>query len=109
MVNGLSEATLRVHPVFKPFYDDNIYGADGSAVAADARVRGKVLAEGIPATSRATGRNEVDEFFSANVNLMALENGWPRANGNWLHSDFKNVAFLYVHLFFKDMVSRGGL
>lgn len=69
-------------------------------------------AEAIPATSRATGRNEVAGFGVAgqgNINLMTKKTGWPRTNGNWLHGDIKDVAFLYVHLFFEDMVSKGGL
>jgi hypothetical protein len=100
---------LRAHSFFKPFYDEDIYGSGGSTLAADADVRGKVLAEAMPATSRATGRNEVDGFFSANVDMMTLKTGWPRSNGNWRHGDFKNVAFQYVHQFFEDMVAEGGL
>lgn len=100
---------LRAHSFFRPFYDADIYGANGSTVAGDADVKGKILAEAMPATSRATGRNDVLGRFSANIDLMDLNTGWPRPSDDWLHSDFKNVAFFYVHSFFEDMVSKGDL
>ena len=103
---------LRAHSFFKSFYDDDLYGTNGSAVATNAEVRGKVLAEAIPATSRAAGRNPIADFGVGgvgNVDLMTKNTGWPRANENWLHSDFKNVAFPYVHQFFEDVVAKGGL
>lgn len=105
----LSNGQLQTKSFFTRFYSEEIYGRDGSQVAASAEVRGKVLAEAIPATSEATGRNEVDGFFSANVDMMTLKTGWPRLDGKWYHSDFKNVAFPYVHQLFEDMVAEGGL
>jgi hypothetical protein len=100
---------LQTNSFFKRFYLDDLYGTNGSVVAANAEVRGKVLAEAIPATSRAAGRNEVNGFFSANVDMMTLKTGWPRSDGNWHHSDFKNVAFPYVHQLFEDLVAEGSL
>ncbi len=105
----LPDYLLRTQSFFKRFYDKALYGPGGSALAAEPNVRGKILAEAIPASSRATGRNEVEDFFAANVDLMTLKTGWPRSNENWHHSDFKNVAFLYVHQFFGDMVAEGDL
>ena len=110
----LPEYLLRIHSFFKPFYDDDLYGAGGSTLAADVNVRGKVLAEAIPSTSRAVGRNLMNGFglnggLDGNEDLMLMKTGWPRSNGNWLHSDFKNVAYPYVHQFFEDLVAKGGL
>ena len=106
---------LRTNSFFKPFYLNGLYGSDGSTVASTPDVRAKVLAEAIPATSRATGRNELDVWGAArNIDLMFKKSGWPLEritlkdpDGRWFHSDSKNVAYLYVYKFFDDMA--GGL
>ena len=110
----LTDGQLQTNSFFKRFYRNDLYGSGGSAVAADAQVRGKLLAEAIPSTSRAAGRNELEGFglnggLDGNEDLMPMKTGWPRSNENWLHSDFKNVAYLYVHQFFEDMVAKGVL
>lgn len=111
----LSNAQLQANSFFGSFYDDDLYGPNGSSLASNSYVRAKILAEAVPATSRATGRNEVDEFFTANIDLMSFKTGWPsirvgeNSEGPWFHSDFKNVAYPYVHSFFDDMVLKGGL
>ena len=108
--DGITADELRLHSFFKPFYRDDLYATNGSAVASSYEVRSKLLAEALPATSRAMGRNRLNDWGdSRNADLMTLNTGWPRANENWLHSDFKNVAFSYVHQFFEDMVAEGGL
>jgi len=45
---------------------------------------------------------------------MEEQNSWPAARlanpdlGNrWLHSDLKNIAFLYVYELFDDIASKG--
>ena len=58
----LTDSQLRTNSFFKRFYRDDLYGANGSTVAADAQVRGKLLAEAVPATSRAAGRNRMNDF-----------------------------------------------
>ena len=105
----LTEGELQTNSFFGSFYDNALYGTGGSSVAADYEVRSKVLAEAIPATSRAAGKNDVLGRFSANIDLMSKQSGWPRSSSDWLHSDFKNVAYPYVNSFFDDMVSKGGL
>jgi len=106
---------LRANSFFKRFYEDGLYGSDGSTVASIPYVRAKVLAEAIPATSRATGRNEVGGYFGDNnIDLMKkMKNGWPLKritqddpDGRWFHSDSKNVAYPYVYKFFDDMVYK---
>jgi len=107
----LTDNQIRNNSFFKRFYRDDLYGTNGSTVASDAEVRGKILAEAIPATSRATGRNVVSLTFNENIDMMDLKSGWPsgRSNGNWHHSDLKYVAYPYVHQFFEDLVYKGGL
>ena len=83
-----------------------------------------ILAFGIPAISRPAGTTSfgtlrgVYNFDMAAQGRKADATGqwvWPRdANtsvlGNrWLHSDVKNVAYLYTHLVFNDIVEQGGL
>ncbi|MFA7370025.1 MAG: hypothetical protein WC334_10305 [Kiritimatiellales bacterium] len=112
----LTTNQLRANSFFKRFYEDGLYGSDGSTVARIPDVRGKVLAEAIPATSRATGRNEITETFSENKNLMEFKNNFPSErktkdfpDGRWLHSDSKDVAYLYLYKFYDHMVNKGGL
>ena len=103
---------LRQHSFFKPFCITDLYSTNGSAVAENIDVRRKLLAEALPATSRATGRNRQNDWGdSRNADLMTLKTSWPaeRSNGNWLHGDFKDVAYPFVHQFYEDMVSTGGL
>ncbi len=111
----LSDDQLQANSFFGSFYDDDLYGPDGSSLASNEYVRAKVLAEAVPATSRATGRNPVTLYFGTNRDLMGFKDGWPSGRvavnneGPWFHSDFKNVAYTYVYLFFNDMVLKGGL
>lgn len=90
----------------------------GSAVATDPAVRAKVLAEAIPALSRATGANPVERRFGDNnVNMMTtLKNGWPagRMNSdfklnNWLHGNFRDVGYFFVYRLYDDICTRGVL
>lgn len=115
----LPDYMLRSHSFFKPFYNMGIYGTNGSAIAAATEVQGKVLAEGVPSTSRAAGRNPMTGFGvggEGNVDLVPKKTGWPDElktddfpDGRWRHSDFKTVAYTYCHLFYEDIVSQGGL
>ncbi len=104
---------------FKPFERGDLYHpVEGSRVAADPAVRAKVLAEAIPALSRATGANPVDGFFlDNNVDMMTtMKNGWPagRMNSdhklnNWLHGDFRDVGYFFVYRLYDDICTRGVL
>ncbi len=76
-----------------------------------------ILAQGIPALSCAAGRNAItpvgwDESYNYNMENNK-PNGWPRNDSTyidrWLHSDYKNMAYLYTYDLFKTIVSQGGL
>ena len=115
-VNGLSDETLRGDSVFKLFYDLNLhYSALGSALATNLAVRAKLLAEAIPAVSRATGRNQVDNRFGTSANnkdLVEFKTAgmtWPRNDDRWRHSDFKEVAYSLNFGLYDDIRDRGGL
>ena len=115
VVNELPDSSLRIGPVFKPFYSTNVFGPNGSQFVSNPVVRAKLLAEAIPATSRATGRNPVPLLFSDNNKDMNVEfkNGWPedRHNDNnadpWLHGDFRGIANIFNYKLYDDISTRG--
>ena len=48
--------------------------------------------------------------------MMTLKNGWPAGRianrvkkEKWLHGDFRDVAFFFVHPLYNDICTRGGL
>lgn len=71
---------------------------------ADAALRAKMLGDAIPAESFAAGRNET-RGVSGNYDMQSeLPNGWPRPDGDWQHSDVKNVSYYYVHKLFERLL-----
>lgn len=87
-----------------------------SAEAAKFDVRADILGGGIPALSHAAGANLVAMFGeSRNKDLMDMETGWPQArlniqrlNSRWLHSDFEEIAYPFVHSLYDNIVNLGG-
>jgi len=85
--------------------------AKGSATAQ--AHRNQLLAEMFPARTLPAGANLVTSFGNtANFNMPALyKNGWPEERGSntdWRHSDFKAVAYTYIHPLFKKFVTASG-
>jgi len=82
-----------------PFLEKGIFGANGSKIAADPKVRYDILARGIPAMSYAVAANALPGVKSIDMEKEGRVAGkWP-ADGHdglrvnrWIHSDFKNVA-----------------
>lgn len=106
----LSDEQLVGNSFFQPFCVAGLYSAEGSEIAADPNIRAKILAEAVPATSRATGRNAINGCFARNIDMMQYKtSGWPREDGRWTHSDLKKVAFQYVYELYRSIISRGGL
>lgn len=79
------------------------------------QTQNEILALGIPALSGAAGLSALDPLIAEkNYDMNANRaSGWPRNSGyyadRWLHSDLKNVAYLYVNPLFKKLVENGGL
>lgn len=123
IVNHLPDDTLRIGPVFKPFYDVRLHSYDpiGSQLAGDYTIRARLLAEAIPALSFAVGCNPVTLTFSENRDMMMrCKNGaeWPLSRIadpdkgiRWLHGDYRDVAYYFVFPLYDDICSpaRGGL
>jgi len=108
----LSDNTLRTNPFYTPFRFGKLYNPDeGSAEALKKDVQYELLSAAIPAVSFAVAANPVDKLTEArNFNMMDMKNGgWPRASGDWVHSDFRDVAFSYVISMYQEMIDQGGL
>jgi len=84
-------------------------------------VRGAHLALGIPALTPAAGRVKFQgwdamtnfDLNSKDVNLgIPRPNAWPnRSNyqGQWCHSDLRDVAYFYVFKFYDKAIEKGNL
>ena len=80
-------------------------------------VRGAHLAQGIPALSPAAGRvafgGEPMEQKSCNCHVqIERPNGWPTRSdyqGQWCHSDLKDVAYFYAFKFYEKAIEKGNL
>jgi hypothetical protein len=90
-VAALTDKELRQKPVFAPFnlakisgYEHDpsaLDGPSGATVAADHRVRAKLLGCAIPAVTLAVGANGLKDangnFIGDNYDMQAARNGWP--------------------------------
>jgi hypothetical protein len=118
---GIPNDQLKQKPFFKPFLFPDLHDpAKGSAEAAKTEVKYKTLATGIPASSYAIACNAIDRInlgggaVNKNFNIEAqFKNGWIENVGaegdDWLHSDFKDVAFTYVYPMYEKMIDLGEL
>ena len=73
-----------------------------------------IIAQGVPALSYAAGVTNALLGFDKNYDVNThKQNGWGRSGSpyydRWLHSDLKNMAYLYTYGLFNELVSRGGL
>jgi len=80
------------------------------------QVQNNIMARGVPALSYAAGLNAINipGFYNYNMDeTVHKPNGWGRSGGTygtrWLHSDLKNMAYLYTFELFNELVSQGGL
>jgi hypothetical protein len=115
---GISDEQLKTKPFFKPFKEFDLLSPTlGSAKAGELKVQRDLLAAGIPARSYAIAANAVPGL-AGNYNMdqfRTSSSSWPTENhggdsaGQWLHSDFKNVALPYLHSMYTKMIEIGGL
>jgi hypothetical protein len=126
----LSTNQLRTNAFFDfgsaDFSDDLALQGDLGAVYAYYS-RHRILSDAIPAVTWVVGSHEVTNLnvrFGGprNFDMQALyQNGWPSirgtpqwppgttAAGEWWHSDFKDVAYLYTYKLFHKFVETGNL
>ena len=105
-ISKLTDDDLKRHPVFRPFDENWLFTTNTVTSAMVAPVRTRILADGIPATSFATGANPLsDNVVLENLNYATfMPEGWPRRDRRWRHSDIKKVAFIFTQGFFKRIV-----
>jgi hypothetical protein len=111
--NTLSLDELRKDPVFRHSPDLMYIYVDTFGT----KEVNQMLAMGLPAMSPSAGLTNLPCFEgqpSRNINISALKaNDWPRSHETyltrWLHSDCKDVSYLYTYKLFNELVTRGGL
>jgi len=118
---ALTNEQLQLNPIFKPSVHSGLINpTSGSAIAE--RNHPYILAFEIPALSFGVGSTKLDVFDNElprpvyDMNESDHVNGWPYAErgitdniARWLHSDFKDVSYLYTHKVFDDMVEKGAM
>ncbi len=78
------------------------------------------LAKHVPAVSSPVGGMVVFQMSARNINMevdgeqgVLRPNGWGRNHDvyqeSWLHSDMKDMAFLYVYKLYEQLITRGNL
>jgi hypothetical protein len=116
--NQIPSSQLQTNSFFESFDDSTLYDPNaGSAEAAKASVREKVLSDGIPALSNPAGGNFLGINFgvpNADRNMNGYKglniNGlWPRSGDDWEHSDIVNIAYPFSRAVFNQIVTDGGL
>ena len=104
--NDFSDAELIAEPVFRKF--DKVLLHQTNLISIAQTEINKVLGDGIPAKSFAAGANPIGNGVAGNINYQGTprQNGWPRSDGNWQHSDIKKVAYFYLFDFFNTLTGR---
>ena len=109
----MTEADFRTNTVFY------CYPSSMNQPTIPLLVRGAHLALGIPALTPAAGRIKFGDVrlrsqsFDCNVVLqIARPNNWPSRSeyqGQWCHSDLKDVAYFYNFKFYEKAIEKGNL
>jgi hypothetical protein len=112
----LSDEQLRQRPFFDLSYDPDLYGANGSPYA---QANGnRLLSDAFPARTLPVGANEVARLSpqgqpSRNFDMNTeYKNGWPfdrPSDNRWLHSDVRQVAYMFIYRLFDSFVTLGEL
>ncbi len=71
-----------------------------------------LLARAIPVRTFGVGANPVPNVFEHSIDLQTFQTGWPSSRGpdlNWLHSDCRNVAYIFTHSLYENIVGKGAL
>jgi len=126
-VNSLTREDAIIHPLFTPFREKEYAGAmhstDLFTIDDENKryaLRARFLADAIPAESFAMGANMVDKRNSGidNLSMMEMcmdnEEVWPKDRREkidgqpdrllWHHSDWKQLAYCFVHKLFSQIV-----
>ena len=107
VINQLTENDIIQRPVFEKFgKTEQMHKLQPMRIADKSeaeKLRAYFLAHSVPATSFAAGANKLEDTTScAYQDYESAE--WPRWEGNWFHSDLKDVAYYFNSRFFKKIV-----
>ncbi len=112
---NMTDQVATEHPLFTPFRTEaEAMHSTNLFVIVDAsykrQLRAKFLADAIPATSFAAGANLLQNgTVSGNIDFLNCESeGWPRDEGEWRHSDIKNVAYFFNWELFNRIKNNDG-
>ena len=110
---AMTEADFKTNTVFY------CYPSSMNSTNISLLVRGAHLAQGIPALTPAAGWMKFgdtrlrNDSFDCNATLqIARPNEWPERldyQGQWCHSDLKDVAYFYVFKFYDKAIEKGNL
>ena len=116
---AISPSSLMIHPFFKPFNDEALFGTTGSDEAFKIEVRAAVLAGGLPAVSDGTGAIAVRGLRNPEDMMSTFEtpNVYPapykkNANYNgtgfwrWLHGSFHEVAYPFDYQLYNSIAAE---
>ncbi len=109
----MTEADFRTNTVFY------CYPPSMNSTNINLLVRGAHLAQWIPALTPAAGRIRFgdtklrNQSFDCDAHLqIARPNGWPERSGyqgQWCHSDLKDVAYFFNFKFYEKAIEKGNL
>lgn len=101
--NMFTASELIAEPLFRKFDCDALHSTNVAVITRSEL--DKVISDGIPATSFAAGANAIGTNIFEDFNYQGLSypNGWPRKDGDWLHSDVHDIAYFYIHDFFEKL------
>ena len=103
--NTYTDAQLIQTPIFRTFDYASLHTTN--VVSLTLAQKAKVLGDGIPAVSFATGANQLPEPAGIpSVNMTDFAQDWPRGLGIWWHSDISDVAYRHLSGFY-DMIVNG--
>jgi len=123
---GISPDVLKTEPFFRPGnreldgvssgYIRNLYDSHNGSDFAE-QYQYELLAGFIPSRTLPVGRNKLNAIpDTRNFDMNAMKNGWPQERindpdkgNNWLHSDLKEIAYIYVYKSYTNFVGTGGL
>ena len=103
--NTYTDVQLTQTPIFRPFDNSTLHATN--VVSLTLAQKAKVLGDGIPAVSFATGANPLPEPAGiTSVDMTDFAQDWPRGLGIWWHSDISDVAYRHLSGFY-DMIVNG--
>jgi hypothetical protein len=105
--NEFTNLELIVNPLFRKL-DNEIFHQTNSIAIAQTELN-KVMSDAIPATSFASGANDMGRGLKSYNMHDYMVTSWPRKDSDgksvWYHSDIKDVAYYFTHGLFEKVMN----